>query len=363
MKKRIKNVLIACLVLSMLCCSSCNKPRNNGDIVVNSNTNIDTGRDALNSDAQIAFKDLKTPDHVEKSFVQNNISVSINADVLMPQADGLYKAVFVFDEDNMNRMVNEWLLPAYPDAKTNSDESFDYGWGTSKEDGTVLMGFSADRDGRINFIDVAKDINGTSAEYHMESRYITDKIPSGMNIDSKEAEKAAKIFVENYSPFKYAAYKITDLNDQQRNKGYYEIFLQPEYRGLPVCIAHKCEGYGISLNFEVCLSADGIFAFQGKSNLKEKECKPVDNIMSFDSILEYFSSDIAVLATGTDVRVKNIYLALIPEGDNTANPEISLTPAWCFEYSDTRIEGGEEITMEYTIAYSVENGRIIGQFF
>jgi len=363
MKNRIKNALIACLVFSMLCCTSCNKPNNGGDSVVNSNTNKITDRDSLSSDATIAFKDLNVQGHVEKSFVQNNVSVSINSDVIVPEADGLFKAVFVFDEENMNRIVNEWLLPAYPDAKTNTDESFDYGWGTSKEDGSVLMGFSADRDGEIGFIDSVRNIDGTAEGYHTERRYITNTIPSGMNIDAKEAEKEARLFVEKYSPFKYSAYKISDINDKQKIKGYYEIYLQPEYKNIPVCIAQKCEGYGVSLDFEVCLSAEGIFAFQGKTNLKEKECVSVDNMMPFDSIMDYFSSDIAVLATGTDVRVKNIYLALIPDTENPGSPEITLTPAWCFEYSDTRIEAGEEITLEFTVAYSVENGRIIGQFF
>ena len=365
MISRIKNVLIAFLIVSVICSSSCDKPRVTNDAAVISQTNLDDAvvRESIAGDAAISFKELKTPSHVEKSFVQNGISVSINADVLMPQVDGLYKAVFVFDEENMNRIVNEWLLTAFPDAKSIMDESFDYGWGTSKVDGNVLMSFKADRDGNIGFIDAAKDINGFEEDHHFESRYITSKIPLGMNTDAKEAEKNAKAFVEKYSPFKYSAYKITDINDKQRNKGYYEIYLQPEYRKIPVCVALSCEGYSTALFFEVCISADGIFAFQGRSNLKETDCKPIESIMPFDSIMDYFSNDIAVLAIGTDVRVNNIYLAYIPESDNSASPEIKLTPAWCFEYTDSRVEDGQEIINNFTLAYSVENGRVIGQFF
>lgn len=365
MKHFFKNIFIAPLVASMLCSSSCDKPRVANDVAVISQTNLDDaiGRESITGDAAISFKELKTPSHVEKSFVQNGISVSINADVLMPQADGLYKTVFVFDDENMNRIVNEWLLPAYPEAKTITDESFDYGWGVSRDDRSVLMGFSADKDGKIGFIDSSKDINGYAEDHHLESRYITNKIPLGMNIDAKEAESVAKAFVEKYSPFKYSAYKITDINDDQRNKGYYEIYLQPEYKSIPVCVAKSSEGNSINLFFEVCISAEGMFAFQGNSNLKEIDCKPVENLMPFDSIMDYFSNDIAVLATGTDVHVNSIYLAYIPESDNSANPEIKLTPAWCFEYTDSRIEDGQEIILNFTVAYSVENGRIIGQYF
>ena len=228
MKSRINNVLTAFLVISVLLCSSCNKTRTTGDVAVVSQTNIDASldRESIPADSAIAFKDLKTPAHVEKSFNQNNISVNINADVSVPEIESLYRVVFVFDEENMNRIVNEWLLPAFPDAKSITDESFDYGWGTSKVDGNVLMSFKADRDGNIGFIDAAKDINGFEEDHHFESRYITSKIPLGMNTDAKEAEKTAKAFVEKYSPFKYSAYKITDINDKQRNKGYYEIYLQ-----------------------------------------------------------------------------------------------------------------------------------------
>ena len=365
MKYTLKNILIASLVFSMLCCSSCNKSNNNGNGINNSNANTDNAfnRDSSFSDAAIAFKDLKTPAHIEKSFVQNNISISINADVSVPEADILNKAVFVFDEDNMNRIVNEWLLSAYPDAKSCTDESYDYGWGITKNDGNALMGFTANKDGNIGFVDAAKDLNGIEEDYHSENRYITNKIPSGMNIDAKEAEKQAKEFVEKYAPFNYSAYKITDINDKQKNKGYYDIFLQPEYKNIPVCVALSSESHGIALFFEVCISAEGIFAFQGRSNLKEADCKPVENIMPFDSIMEYFSNDISVLATGTDVRVNNIYLAYIPERDNSASPKVTLTPAWCFDYTDTRIEDGKEITLIFTVAYSVENGRIIGQFY
>lgn len=365
MKSRINNVLTAFLVISVLLCSSCNKTRTTGDVAVVSQTNIDASldRESIPADSAIAFKDLKTPAHVEKSFNQNNISVNINADVSVPEIESLYRVVFVFDEENMNRIVNEWLLPAFPDAKSITDESFDYGWGTSKVDGNVLMSFKADRDGNIGFIDAAKDINGFEEDHHFESRYITSKIPLGMNTDAKEAEKTAKAFVEKYSPFKYSAYKITDINDKQRNKGYYEIYLQPEYRKIPVCVALSCEGYSTALFFEVCISADGIFAFQGRSNLKETDCKPIESIMPFDSIMDYFSNDIAVLSIGTDVRVNNIYLAYIPESDNSVSPEIKLTPAWCFEYTDSRVEDGQEIINNFTLAYSVENGRVIGQFF
>ena len=100
------------------------------------------------------------------------------------------------------------VITGVPDAKSITDESFDYGWGTSKVDGNVLMSFKADRDGNIGFIDAAKDINGFEEDHHFESRYITSKIPLGMNTDAKEAEKTAKVFVEKYSPFKYSAYKL-----------------------------------------------------------------------------------------------------------------------------------------------------------
>ena len=365
MNSKINIYIIAFLVISVLFSSSCNKTRNADDIAVISQTNIDASldRDSVPGDAAIAFKDLNTPAHVEKSFVQNDISISINADVSVPEVESLNRIVFVFDEDNMNRIVNEWLLPAYPDAKTHTDESFDYGWGISKDDRSVLMGFSANKDGNIAFIDASKDINGSAEDHHLESRYITNKIPLGMNIDAKEAESVAKAFVEKYSPFKYSAYKITDINDDQRNKGYYEIYLQPEYKSIPVCVAKSSDGNSINLFFEVCISAEGMFAFQGNSNLKEIDCKPVENLMPFDSIMDYFSNDIAVLATGTDVHVNSIYLAYIPESDNSANPEIKLTPAWCFEYTDSRIEDGQEIILNFTVAYSVENGRIIGQYF
>ena len=96
--------------------------------------------------------------------------------------------------------------------------------------------------------------------------------------------------------------------------------------------------------------------------------QPVEKLVDFKEIEECFLSDIFVLATGTDIMVDRVYLSYVTTKTILKDSEdikwlITLTPAWCFECKESRIEEGQEINMQYTIAYNVENGRIIGKIY
>ena len=53
----------------------------------------------------------------------------------------------------------------------------------------------------------------------------------------------------------------------------------------------------------------------------------------------------------------------IPEKEKSSNSSVTLVPAWCFDYVDSRTENGEEIIIYFTVAYSVETGRWMGRFY
>lgn len=365
MRKLIRNSISAIMVLLLIVFSSCDKKNENSVLNDSSTELLNISNTGINTTA-VGFSDLEIPAHIEDSRTQNDISVVINADVEVPEIESLYQVACCFDEDNLNQIVNEWFLTSYPNAEMHADESVDFGW----IDTDSLAYMSGNKEGKLYYTDPSRDISGPIEEYdHLfEYGYITDDIPLGMIIDSSKAEQEAISFITRFTPFEYKAYNILSIDDKQRNIGFYEVNLQASLNGIPICIEHSGDDSFYLLDFKACISSDGIFDFQGNVNLKISDEQPVETLVDFKEIEECFLSDIFVLATGTDIMVDRVYLSYVPTKTILKDSEdvkwlITLTPAWCFECKESRIEEGQEINMQYTIAYNVENGRIIGKIY
>ena len=352
MKKTNRKMMISVIVLALLCNSSCGTR-------VDSETEKDKKITTSNSTVI-----SEVPPHIEETVVKNNVHISIKADVEASDKE-LMQVKLTHDENNLNRLYNDWIKPKYPNAKKQADESYDYGWGISQSDGDVSMSVTASKTGAIRFIDVAKNINGTSDEdeHIFESGYITNDIPKGMNIKAKEAEAEAVKLITPYTPFEYKANNIRVINDIKRNTGFYDINMRAFLNGVTICVVVGGDRDFYNLCFEARVSKEGIFSFQGSTNLKVIDNKKVVISTKFEDFMDYYLKDISVLAAGKDIEVRRIYQAYLPEISYADDPYITLTPVWCFETVDSRNEDGQLITLKYTIAYSVETGKLMGKFF
>lgn len=367
--KKIKNIVLGFFIFSIFVSSSCGMSINNDDNV------IYTSDMSISIDPQESYQTNNgTPTHIRFSNNDSTIPIIIDAEVELSGLNNLKQVTLVSDNENFGKMASEWLLPKYPNASRNSIISYSSG----ELNTNTYMQFSSDSLGNISFVDVSKDINGKDEdEAHIGGKgFITENTPLGMEISAEEAEKEVVDFISKYTPFDYKAYNIRVVNDKDNKIGYYKISMQAELYNIPICIARGIDGIA-NLAFYADLSPEGIFLFEGNANLKIDDNKQIENVYSFDDIVNRFSEDMTVLVAEQNsfgpgpgivisqhtIEVNKIYIGYIPEIAYSDKPYIILTPAWCFDYIDSRIENGQEINASFTIAYSIDSGKWIGRFY
>jgi hypothetical protein len=303
------------------------------------------------------------------------IPIIVDVDVDVSRLNDIKTIELSADGENYNRIVEEWFLSNYPDAKIGGENAYSCGKAGSER----FVQFGKDGLGNIYFIDTSKDINGRMEQGRpLFNGYITKEIPLGMSINSETAEKEAIDFIKRFTAFDYRANKIIAVNDVEGNQGYYDIYLKAYINGLPICVARSGDSTLIPISLNYKLSSKGIISFDGNVNFKIVETKALGNRVQIEPIVDQFIKDIETLASEeydyskakVTVSVKdhkfvvnNIYLGYIPEKEKSSNSSVTLVPAWCFDYVDSRTENGEEIIIYFTVAYSVETGRWMGRFY
>jgi len=382
MKKRIENIksparqqqkLLAGIVAVLLVFSGCAtmNPTTAGSAAESSketqNVQSETSDAETSGEKAISFTDNNT--HIEKSIEYNGATLSINADIESIADKNLKKAKLTYDKDLLDKLNNEWVAQNYPDASKRPQVTCDL------------------NDGIIDFTDYDKDINtwdGDSGEVIMKKGFVTDKTPLGMSTDATSAGNDAIGFIQAYSPFEYRIFNILAANDTQNNKGYYDVNLQAEYNGLPVAlvkgvmrrddVSDEAEaGHLCSIGFNIKVSKDGIFGFQGKSAMKTVDIKPVTNVVPFDNIadkcLEDMKIDIpadgnygpGITVTDQKFEIVKVSVEYIPK--NATFGDVELIPAWCCECVNSCISNGQLQTVTYYLAYSVETGELLVQYY
>jgi len=356
-----KKIIFSIVCIILICCSSC-KSADYGENI-NKEKKYSISDDIVIDNSNDGDSDFAMPNHIEDEFLRNNITIIISADVEGKDIDDLNVLSLSFDESNIENMFNKWFVLKFPDSKEAPDESVYKRWIEESEDGYIAV-FNICRDGGITFFDGNKDINGTSVEdeHLFEYGYITKDIPLGMEIDAVQAEEATVEFIARYTPFGYKAYNIRVENDEQNNIGYYDISLQTEMDGIPICVVTGGESNLFPMEFHAFYSSNGIFSFQGNVNLKVDRRTPINRILPFEDVVNNYLDDVSVIATGDSIEVYRICLEYVPEISYSDDICVTLTPAWCFYYRDSRVENGKEISLNFTAAYSLESGCLIGRF-
>ena len=303
------------------------------------------------------------PSHISNSYTCGDIQVVIEADVTTEHIDDASIVELEFCESNLNLMADELILELYSDANQTASGPYEYQWLYLGDEDTVTSLY-ATNNGSVNYYDSARDINGSSADedHIFEYGYFTDAIPQGMTISSEDAAVEAANFLAQYTPFEYRAYNILTSNDNEHGEGYYEINLEVLIDGIPVFSRSGGDEFYFPINPKINISSEGIFEFQGRICFEIQDKIPLESYFTLDEVLNKFVDDIGMLASGETIFVNRIYLAYIPI-DSEDDQLTSLVPVWCFECIDSRTENGQEINIPITTAYSIENGRFIGEYY
>lgn len=285
-----------------------------------------------------------------ESMDVNGKTLTMDVQVEVPDLNSLEEATLVFDEKLLDKMVEELVHSQYPGLKETTMDG-DRNWGVDTPE-QLLFSFSCDDDGfeagRTGYLDVQRNLNGWDMFDDSLKRwtpyYLTPHIPEALEITSVQAEKVLSDFLRQYSCFGYEAWNIVACD-----AGYYQAQMRPLFEGRTV-ILDQVPFVG------ACLSAEGIFEFQGIMVLKEQARKPIEVTYSLEEAVEQFKQDFSDDPKGKHTTLNRVYVGYISESyyDETR----SLSPAWIFEYSaeEYHHNTGEKWTQHYTTAYRMKDG-------
>lgn len=285
-----------------------------------------------------------------ESIESDGKTLTMDVQVEVPDLTTLEEATLVFDEDLLDKMVEELVHGQYPGLEETTMDG-DRNWSVDTPQ-QLLFSFSCDDDGfeagRTGYLDVRRNLNGQDMFDDSLNRwtpyYLTPHIPNNLELTSAQAEEIFSDFLSQYSCFDYEAWNIVACD-----AGYYQAQMRPLFEGRPV-ILDPVPFVG------ACLSNEGIFEFQGIMVLKEQSRSPIEVSNTLDEAIEQFKEDFADNPKGDHTTLNRIYIGYVSESyyDETR----SLSPAWVFEYSavEPHHNTGEEWTQHYTTVYRMKDG-------
>lgn len=283
----------------------------------------------------------------------------IDTTVEVPDLTSLEEIALCFDEDLLDTMVEELVHSQYPGLEEHPMDG-DRNWSVETEE-RLLFGLGVTDEGwetgRTYYLDVLRDLNGQHAEEDALNSftpyYMTKHIPDQLEMGSEEAAKTMGEFLAQYSCFSYKPWNVAAVNcrNQPDTSGYYQMRMQPQFEGMPVY------GHG-ALLVSACMSAEGVFTFQGIMVLKEQSRKTAEVSMTLEEAVEQFMADFAEDPKGNQVTVDHIKVGYLAEAHYSGN--WALSPAWIFEYNAVRPrpDNQEDATYYYTCAYRIKNGSL-----
>lgn len=306
------------------------------------------------------------PVQIEKKIVSvteeaqaDGKTLVINTTVEAPNLSSLEEITLCFDEDLLDKMVKELVHSQYPGLQEKTMDG-DRKWSVATEEQLLFSlsftdeGFEA---GRTYYLDVLRDLNGQDMGEDGLERwtpyYMTEHLPDKLEMTSDEAAETLATYLGQYSCFDYKPWNVVAVNCRNvpDSSGYYQAEMQPQFEGIPVYRAG-------ALNVSACLSAEGVFTFQGIMVLKEQSRKTADASMTLEEAVEQFKADFAEDPQGNSVTVDRITVGYVAESHYGGT--WTLSPAWIFEYSAVRPrpDNQEEATYYYTSAYRMKNGSL-----
>ena len=277
----------------------------------------------------------------------------------VPDLSGLEEITLSFDDNMLNTMVEELVHSQYPELKEGTMGGY-RDWSVATEE-RLLFGFSVEDEGwesgRTHYLDCLRNLNGQHVEEDEHNSftpyYMTEHIPDQLEMTPEEAAETMAEYLEQYSCFSYKPWNVAAVNcrSQPDTSGYYQMRMQPQFEEIPVY------GHG-ALQVSACMSAEGVFTFQGIMVLKEQSRKAAEVSMTLEEAVEQFKADFAEDPKGNQVTVDHIKVGYLAEAHYSGN--WTLSPVWIFEYNAVRPrpDNQEDTTYHYTCAYRMKNGSL-----
>lgn len=303
------------------------------------------------------------PKAVEKEIVSvsedmeaNGKTLSIHTTVEVPNLEALEEITLCFSEDTLDTMVEELVHSQYPDLQEGTMNG-ERDWSVATEE-RLLFGLGITdkgwETGRTYYLDCLRDLNGQDVEEDERNSftpyYMTEHIPDQLEMTPQEAAEEMEEYLSRYSCFTYKPWNVAAVNcrTQPDTSGYYQMRMQPQFDGIPVYSND-------ALQVSACLSAEGVFTFQGIMVMEEQSRKAAQASMTLEEAVAQFQADFAEDPQGDRVTVDQIKVGYLAQAHYSGN--WTLTPVWIFEYHAVRPgHASKERTNYDTQAYRMDNG-------
>lgn len=284
-------------------------------------------------------------------------TLMINTSVDVTNVSGLEEITLCFSEGLLDTMVEELVYTQYPALEEHPMDGYRT-WSVQTEERLLFSLGITDESweaGRTHYLDCLRNLNGQHVELDalniFTPYYITEHIPDQLEMTPLEAAEEMARYLSRYSCFTYKLWNIAAVNcrTQPNTSGYYQMRMQPQLDGIPVY------GHG-ALNVSACMSANGVFTFQGIMVLEEQSRKAAQVSMTLEEAVEQFKADFVEDPMGDQVTVDHIKVGYL--ADAHYDGSWTLSPVWIFEYNAVQsgMDNQGNYVDHYTCAYRMKNG-------
>ncbi len=271
--------------------------------------------------------------------------------------DTIYSATLMRDEEGAHSLADELLLSRFD--QVEQMDTFD--WLVYRDSESIRASFHSSQDSwTTGYVDYERDQEGKLLDdgWKMFSDYITSLIPKGStHTPDSAAQLACEFFDAHSQAVTFKAYNILAMDPVgSASAGYYEVYVQGCYRGIPISRNADYPQRPITAN--AYIGNKGMFSFQGLFLLKEASVQEIHQLSSVESAMQHLCSNFHLLTNLLDIRIDTVELQYFASAK--ADGSYELRPAWVFKGSGKN-EGADHRTgLEFM--YFADDGAFCGVF-
>lgn len=293
---------------------------------------------------------ISSPLEIDRTEQIGDKTVTIHATVMPVEQEKLFTVVLTPD-------INAWaafgkeLIPNYAQEIDSAVQSENMNICVKDDDDRLWLSFELSKysAGDMVFLDCEKDLNGSDLDSDWSysiPHYRTQLVPPKMEITAESAAEKMCGLLGSYSVLRFTPWNIIAGYDSQKEKGYYNIVLQPQMDGIPIYPEQISAFY----------SDDGLFLCRGTVFVQERMRTPVEAVLPLERAVEQFIANCPAYARTKNVVCQQINLGYVMTSDKDI---ITLSPAWIFECQEEVYYGDKSQisrTRYFNCGFLLENG-------
>jgi len=283
---------------------------------------------------------------------------SITIHAAMPKVEEtIYSTTLIRDEEGAHSLVNELILSRFDQAEQR--DTFD--WLVYGENDRICASFHIAPDNWATvYVNYDYDQEGKLLDdgWKMFSDYITPMIPKGStHTPDSAAQIACEFFDAHNQAVTFKAYNILAMDPVgSAHAGYYEVYVQGCYRGIPISRNADYPQRPITAN--AYIGNNGMFSFQGLFLLKEASVQEVHQLSDVESAMQHLCDNFHLLTNLVDIRIDAVELQYFASAK--ADGSYELRPVWVFKGSGKNEGADHRNGVEFM--YFADDGTFCGVF-